>query len=84
MGEQSVAHGAAGRAVLKWKVVRRGPVNGGVRRLRKLVDYANRNHQLRTCAFSIQFNLPLERSVWKNRHQKGSLLSLVLGFSPSF
>jgi len=29
--EQSVAHGAAGRAVLKWKVVRRGPVNGVVR-----------------------------------------------------
>jgi hypothetical protein len=30
-GEQAVALGAAGRAVLKWKVVRRGPVNGVVR-----------------------------------------------------
>jgi len=30
IGEQAVAHGAAGRAVLKWKVVRRGPVNGVV------------------------------------------------------
>lgn len=30
IGEQAVAHGAAGRAVLKWKVVRRVPVNGVV------------------------------------------------------
>jgi hypothetical protein len=29
-GEQAVAHGAAGRADLKWSVVRRGPVNGVV------------------------------------------------------
>jgi len=26
--EQAVAHGAPGHAVLKWIVVRRGPVNG--------------------------------------------------------
>ncbi len=32
--EQTVAHGAGGRAVLKWKVVRRGPVNGAVTRLK--------------------------------------------------
>ena len=31
IGEQSVAHGAAGRAVLNWKVIRGGPVNGVVR-----------------------------------------------------
>jgi hypothetical protein len=29
-GEQSVAHGAAGRAVSEINVVRRGPVNGVV------------------------------------------------------
>ena len=28
--EPAVAHGAAGHADLKWKVVRRGPVNGVV------------------------------------------------------
>jgi hypothetical protein len=36
-GEQAVAHGAAGRADLKWSVVRRGPVNGVVMQ-RKMID----------------------------------------------
>lgn len=36
VAEQTVAHGAAGRADSELNVVRRGPVNGGVIRLERL------------------------------------------------